>query len=67
MRDNQRRFIVALAYAIGFVLGVYIVTRPRVRTVIVEHLPSPADVSKVLRRAEQITQEAVDTAGKEGS
>lgn len=44
----------------------YLVSRPTVKRKIGERLPTHEQINAVLRRAEQITRQAVEPAGKDG-
>ena len=67
MDERDRKAIRLLAWIVGLLVAGYLVTRPGVRAKVRERLPSHEQINAVLRRAEQITKQAVEPAGKEGN
>jgi len=65
--DRDRKALRLLAWIVGLLVASYLVTRPTVKARITERLPSHEQINAVLRRAEQITKQAVEPAGKDGN
>jgi hypothetical protein len=56
--ETRAELVSAAVWAVLAALALYVVTRPPVRRLIAERLPTHAEVSDVLRDAERITKEA---------
>lgn len=67
MDDRDRKALRLLGWIVGLLVASYLVTRPTVKRTLTERLPSHEQINAVLRRAEQITRQAVEPAGKEGN
>ncbi len=65
MDSREREVLLFLAYAAGFAVAAWIVSRTPPARRIIERLPSAQDVSAVIARAEEITHKA-QVAGKDG-
>jgi hypothetical protein len=65
--DRDRAALKLLGWIVGLLVASYLVTRPVVRAKVKEHLPSHEQINAVLRRAEQITRQAAEPAGKDGN